>query len=81
MRKLVPFAPRVLYRDTDDIGMAIQSSRGQLVSLNGLFNSEVNLMVDGESRIDYKNNEELIKANGKLHKRIIVDNEIKLKEI
>jgi hypothetical protein len=38
-------------------------------------------MVDGESRIDFTTQSEVIKMDGKLYERVIADNKVKLQEI
>ncbi len=81
MRKVVPLPQRISFKDEDDITMAINIAKGQLVALNGLSASEISTMVEGESRLDYPNMSEVIKANGKLYERVVIDNKIKLQEI
>lgn len=81
MRKVVPLPQRISFKDEDDITMAINIAKGQLVVLNGLSASEISTMVEGESRLDYPNMSEVIKANGKLYERVVIDNKIKLQEI
>lgn len=80
MRKVVQQTERIVYQGEDDIALAIQVARGQLVS-NKITNADVSTMVDGESRIDFTNQKEVIKMNGKLYERVIVDSKIKLQEI
>lgn len=77
----MPLPERIMYKDQDDISVAMQVGRGQKVSYTNITGSEVNTMVDGESRIDYKDSSEVIKMNGKLFKRVVIDSEIKLQEI
>lgn len=81
MRKIIPQPERILYKDEDDVALAIQVSKGQLVSINGIDKAEISTMVEGESRLDYPNMSEVIKANGKLYERVVIDNKIKLQEI
>jgi hypothetical protein len=80
MRKVVQQTERIVYQGEDDIALAIQIAKGQLVS-NGVSNADVSTMVDGESRIDFTTQKEFIKMNGKLYERVIVDSKIKLQEI
>lgn len=81
MRKVIPQSERILYKDEYDVALAIQISKGQLASVSGIDKAEISTMVDGESRIDLLNSDEKIKVNGRLYKRVIIDNEIKLQEI
>lgn len=80
MRKVIPQSERIMYKDENDISLSVQISKGQLVSKD-INNAEISTMVDGESRIDFADNTEKIKVNGRLYKRVVVDSEIKLQEI
>lgn len=80
MRKVIPQPERIMYKDENDISLSVQISKGQLVSKD-INNAEISTMVDGESRIDFADNTEKIKVNGKLYKRVAIDSEIKLQEI
>jgi hypothetical protein len=81
MRKIIQQPKRTIFRDEDDIMLSIQTSRGQLVSNGTIYNSEISTMVDGESRIDFTTQSEVIKMDGKLYERVIADNKVKLQEI
>ncbi len=81
MRKIIRQPKRTIFRDEDDIMLSIQTSRGQLISNSAISNSEISTMVDGESRIDFTTQSEVIKMDGKLYERVIADSKIKLQEI
>ena len=59
------------YRDDWSIANDILVKRGNIISIGEINSAEVSEMVDGESRIDSANSREVVKANGKLFKRIV----------
>ncbi|WP_337872914.1 hypothetical protein [Ignavibacterium sp.] len=77
MREVIKNKPISLFMDDSYVLDSIMDYRGSHIA-NKI---NVNEMRDGETWIDRLNNIEITKIDGRLYKRVVVDNEIKLREV
>ena len=81
MRELVNITERKVFRDEAEIELAIQVSKGNLVSNNQINEADAQNMVEGETRIDSVNNRSVHKVNGRLYKQVVVNSEVVFEEM